>query len=76
MGLLGLAAQLPAVDWLPQATLDELTIPSLLAAAPQGGLVARTAGWHRLTDAAQLAHLDPALEGWEATRALLTTGTR
>jgi hypothetical protein len=75
-GLLGLAAQLPAPDWLPPADLDGLSIPRLLAAAPEGRLVARTAGWHRLTDPAQLARLDPSLEGWEATRALLTTGSR
>jgi hypothetical protein len=75
-GLLGLAATLPAVDWLPDATLDALSTAQVVAAAPQAGLVARTPGWHRLTDAAQLARLDVHLEGWDATRALLTAGGR
>ncbi len=73
-GLLGLAAQLPPVDWLPQAGLDELTAEQVTAAAPQSRLVAGTPGWHRLTDPGQLARLDLALDGWEATRALLTGG--
>ena len=73
-GLLGLAAQLPAVDWLPAAELDELSVEQVFAAAPQSRLVARTPGWHRLTGAAQLAHLDPALDGWDATRTLLSAG--
>jgi hypothetical protein len=75
-GLLGLAARLPATDWLPAAGLDELSVEQVFAAAPQSRLVARTPGWHRLTDAAQLARLDPALDGWDATRTLLTAGSR
>jgi len=73
-GLLGLAARVPAPDWLPAAGLDELSEEQVAAAAPERRLVAGTPGWHRLTDAAQLTHLDLALDGWEATRALLTAG--
>jgi hypothetical protein len=35
------------------------------------GRVAVTAGWHRLTGPEGLRRLDPGLEGWAATRALL-----
>jgi hypothetical protein len=73
-GLLGLAARLPGVDWLPAEPLEQLTAEQVSAAAPERRLVARTPGWHRLTDAAQLARLDPALDGWDATRTLLTGG--
>jgi hypothetical protein len=73
-GLLGLAARIPAPDWLPSSGLDELSEEQVAAAAPERRLVAGTPGWHRLTDAAQLTHLDLALDGWEATRALLTAG--
>lgn len=37
--------------------------------------VRQTLPWRRLRRPADLALLDPGLEGWEATRALLTTGS-
>ena len=69
-GLLGLAATLPAPDWLPDV---DLTVdPGVLrAAAPRPGLVAISPAWHRLNGPDGLSRLDPGLEGWEATRALL-----
>lgn len=69
-GLLGLAATLPAPDWLPDV---DLTVdPGVLrAAAPRPGLVAISPAWHRLDGPDGLSRLDPGLEGWEATRALL-----
>jgi hypothetical protein len=70
-GLLGLAARLPAPDWLPDATFDELDVLTVRKAAPNLPDVASTAGWHRLRDERVLAALDPRLEGWDATRALL-----
>jgi len=66
-GLLGLASVLPAPDWLPTVDLDA-TVEQVRAAGP----VAVTTGWHRLTGPEALARLDPGLEGWEATRALLS----
>jgi hypothetical protein len=70
-GLLGLAAQLPAPDWLPD--LDLTAEPGTVrAAAPRPGLVAVAPGWHRLDGPDGLSRLDPGLEGWEATRALLS----
>lgn len=73
-GLLGVAATLPAPTWLPAAGLDELTPQSLRKHAPRASDVAAATGWHRLQGPDDLARLDPRLEGWDATRALLTPG--
>jgi hypothetical protein len=72
-GLLGVSAGLPAPGWLPTAGLDELTPQMLRKHAPQASDVAAATGWHRLQGPDDLARLDPRLEGWEATRALLTS---
>ena len=70
-GLLGLAATLPAPTWL--ASLDlSANVAEVRAAAPEPGLVGAGTGWHRLTGPDGLARLDPGLEGWAATRALLS----
>ncbi len=71
-GLLGLAARLPAAGWLPPDAGLDAEPATLRAAAPRPGQVAISPGWHRLTNPDGLHRLDPALEGWEATRALLT----
>jgi glycosyltransferase A (GT-A) superfamily protein (DUF2064 family) len=71
-GLLGLACRLPAPGWLPDLDLDTGSIAALRVAAPRPGEVAVAPGWRRLRGPADLATLDPAVEGWEATRALLT----
>ena len=42
-----------------------------MAAAPNRGDVVLTPPWRRLRRREDLASLDPELEGWEATRALL-----
>jgi hypothetical protein len=73
-GLLGASAVLPAPAWLPAATLDDLSPQTLRRHAPQASDVAAATGWHRLQGPADLARLDERLEGWEATRALLTSG--
>lgn len=71
-GLFGLAARLPVPDWLPDldAETDDATRARRTAPAPS--LVTSTPGWHRLRGPDDLRRLDPALEGWEATRALLS----
>jgi 2-phospho-L-lactate guanylyltransferase (CobY/MobA/RfbA family) len=69
-----LAANLPLADWLDDVDLDfddAGLLQRLNAAAPRRTAVATTPGWHRLTEPAALAFLDPGLEGWESTRALL-----
>ncbi|WDZ85140.1 hypothetical protein [Micromonospora cathayae] len=71
-GLLGFAARLPAPGWLPAIDLDTATPALVRAAAPSPADLAVTAAWHRLRGPADLAALDPAVEGWEATRALLS----
>jgi hypothetical protein len=73
-GLIGLAANLPAPDWIPAASLKELTPMALRTLAPALTDVAPGSAWHRLRGPDDLARLDPRLEGWEATRALLTRG--
>ena len=70
--LLGLASRLPVPAWLPGLDLDADGDPEALrAAAPRKALVAVTPGWRRLRGPAALAALDPALDGWDATRRLL-----
>lgn len=71
-GLLGVASRLPVPDWLDGVDLDRSTVGELSGATPRRGLIATAPGWHRLRDPDALARLDPAVEGWEATRALLT----
>ncbi|MBY8874441.1 hypothetical protein K7640_21665 [Micromonospora sp. PLK6-60] len=71
-GLLGVAARLPVPDWLPPLDLDTAVPADVRSAAPRPGDVAVTPAWRRLRGPADLATLDPAFEGWEATRALLS----
>jgi hypothetical protein len=70
-GLLGVAARLPVPDWLADHDLDSASPTSLRRNAPEPREVESTADWRRLRGPADLASLDPALEGWEATRTLL-----
>jgi len=51
--------------------LDTASAPLLRKNAPRPGDVTSTPEWRRLRGAAELSSLDPALEGWENTRALL-----
>jgi glycosyltransferase A (GT-A) superfamily protein (DUF2064 family) len=71
-GLIGLASRLPAPAWLPQIDFSTATVAEIRAAAPAATDVIGTSGWHRLRHPAALARLDPALEGWDATRAMLS----
>jgi hypothetical protein len=70
-GLLGVAARLPAPDWLPAFDLDHGSVAALRAAAPSPPEVVAAPGWRRLRRPADLATLDPAVEGWDVTRTLL-----
>ena len=70
-GLLGLAARLPVPDWLVDFDLDAGSAQLIRRTAPQPAEVTSTPEWRRLRGAAELSSLDPALEGWENTRALL-----
>jgi hypothetical protein len=77
--LVGLAARLPAPAWLAEwataagadAGLDSPgALDALHAAAPRGSVVVGP-GWHRLREPGDVGRLDPRLEGWPRTRALL-----
>lgn len=70
-GLLGVATTLPAPDWLVDHDLDTGSAALLRRTAPSPGDVTSTPPWRRLRGPAELSALDPALEGWENTRALL-----
>ena len=70
-GLLGLSARLPVPGWLPDLDLDRATPDDVRSAAPRRAMVAVTPGWHRLRGPDDLRRLDPGLDGWDATRALL-----
>ncbi|WP_235834299.1 hypothetical protein [Actinomadura logoneensis] len=75
-GLVALAARLPLPSWLADAlTSTDLDVPDALsrlrAAAPRHGQIPQGPSWHRLRTPPDVALLDPGLEGWESTRALL-----
>ena len=70
-GILGLATSLPAPSWLQDHDLTTATAQLLRKTAPTPTDVTSTAEWRRLRGPAELSTLDPALEGWENTRALL-----
>jgi hypothetical protein len=70
-GLLGVAARLPAPDWLAEHDLDTGSAAELRMNAPAPGDVASTQEWRRLRGPADLATLNPAVEGWDLTRTLL-----
>ncbi len=73
-GLVAVAVRAPVPDWLREARvgLDSPdALPRLRAAAGRGRLVVGP-GWHRLRRAGDTDRLDRGLEGWEATRLLLS----
>ena len=73
-GLVGLASRLPAPEWL-DIELDTATVGSIRAQAPAVTEIIGTPGWHRLRSPEALTRLDPGLDGWDATRAILSGGT-
>ncbi|GAB3949481.1 hypothetical protein GCM10029976_082550 [Kribbella albertanoniae] len=70
--LAAIGVNLPIASWVQDAapTFDS-TLAELEAVKPRRHAVAIGPGWHRLRSAADLAQLDPGLEGWDATRSLL-----
>ena len=69
--LVALATRVPVAEWAPNLTLDEMdALGQLYAAAPRRDLHVG-AGWHRVSDDDDARRLDPGLEGWEHTRAVL-----
>jgi hypothetical protein len=73
--LAAIGVNVPVADWVIQLGPDfDLALSALEEAKPRRHAVAVGPGWHRLRSAADLARLDPGLEGWDATRALLSRG--
>jgi molybdopterin-guanine dinucleotide biosynthesis protein A len=73
-GLVALAVRLPVAPWLAGADVGLDTadaLERLAAAAPRRRNLGIGPGWHRVRMPEDLARLDPGLEGWDATRALL-----
>ncbi|MDH2429798.1 hypothetical protein [Sphaerisporangium sp. TRM90804] len=71
-GAVAMAARLPFPEWAV-AGLDEADVAGRLRGqAPGRRMVATGPGWHRLRAPGDIARLDPGLEGWENTRALLS----
>lgn len=78
-GLAVLAARLPVPSWLVEAGVDLDTpdaVERLQVAAPRRRDARAVLPWHRLRAPTDVARLDPGLEGWEATRSLLSGGNR
>lgn len=72
-GAVAIGVRLPPPPWLPAVDLDTpAVVAQLRRAAPRPAQVAVTPGWHRLRTPSDVHQLDPGLEGWEATRALLS----
>lgn len=72
-GAVAVGARLPAPAWLGDPDLNAPDVVSeLCAAAPLATDVTVTPAWHRLRRPVDVRQLDPELEGWEATRALLS----
>lgn len=73
--LIALASRLPVPEWLTALGLSldaSDALDRLRSAAPRRGLQIGS-GWHRVRTTDDVVHLDPGLEGWEATRAWLAT---
>jgi hypothetical protein len=75
-GLAVLGSRLPAPAWLGPEVAD-LDAPDavdrLRSAAPRRRDLVVAPAWRRLRSPADITGLDPGLEGWEATRALLSS---
>jgi hypothetical protein len=66
-----IAAGLPLPSWATADLDDENVVKRLRALAPGPRRVATGPGWHRLRAPVDIHRLDPGLEGWDNTRALL-----
>ncbi|MFC0866242.1 hypothetical protein ACFHYQ_28485 [Sphaerimonospora cavernae] len=80
-GAVAVAARLPLPGWADVDLDEPYDEPDLVVRlrrrAPGPRMVATTPGWHRLRRPTDVARLDPGLEGWDSTRALLSaTGPR
>jgi len=71
-GLAALGVSWPPADWVTAVDPGPDSEPAALAAAaPRRSACRAVPGWHRLRRPADVGALDPGLESWENTRALL-----
>ncbi len=72
-GCVAIGVSLPLAEWIPDDAfdLDHNPFGRLSAIAPRKSRCALAPTWHRLRTRADVTRLDPGLEGWEETRALL-----
>jgi hypothetical protein len=77
-GCAAIGVSLPLADWIPDDAfdLDHNPFERLSAIAPRRSRCAFAPAWHRLRTSVDLRRLDPGLEGWEQTRALLAGSSR
>jgi hypothetical protein len=72
-GCVAVGVRLPIARWLPtDLDLDRNRLAELMTRAPRRSLVREAPDWHRMSGPDAVHRLDPRLEGWEETRALLT----
>jgi Guanylyl transferase CofC like len=72
-GCAAIGVSLPLAGWIPDDAfdLDHNPVELLSTTAPRRSRYTIAPAWHRLRTSASVARLDPGLEGWEETRALL-----
>jgi hypothetical protein len=72
-GCAAIGVSLPLAEWLPDDVfdLDDNPYSRLSASAPRRSRCALSPAWQRLRTPADVSRLDPGLEGWEETRAVL-----
>lgn len=73
-GAVALATALPLPEWADPDLDRPDPVADLRAQAPGRRMIATGPGWHRLRTPDDLSLLDPGLEGWDTTRALLGHG--
>jgi hypothetical protein len=76
-GCVAIGVSLPLAEWIPDDAFDlnQNSYGRLGALAPRRSRCALAPSWHRLRTPADVTRLDPGLEGWEETRALLANST-
>ncbi len=71
-GAVAIASRLPFPVWATPGFDDADLVARLRGQAPGPRMVATGPGWHRLRKPFDVGRLDPGLEGWDNTRALLS----
>jgi hypothetical protein len=76
-GCVAIGVSLPLAEWIPDDAfnLNQNPYARLSVLAPRRSRCTLAPSWHRLRTPADVTRLDPGLEGWEETRALLANST-